>query len=402
VRPRLAVTALLAACGGSDTRCRTTDPLSALDSVICGAGKRERNDTEDMPAIVYSASATHRFVAAPGGSGTDCTDAAPCSLQAAKAKVVALQDAHADGVLVELHDGVYRQDAPLRFSAADSGSAGHPVIWRARDGAHPTWSGALRVTGWSPKHDEAGVWTTPIPRGTRTRQPYIDGVHAPIAQAAPPVAITGSVAADATYASFRNPTDIELVFTVGSGPWTEPRCRIAAIDGMHIAMQQPCWNNATNRPRLAAPAYELPSMDPDMPATRIENAYELMQPGQWYLDTQASTLFYRALAAFDIRDADVELPVLEQLLLGEGTVDAPVHDIAFVGIELAHATWNEPSSPVGFAEIQANIRIRLQFGFDSTPSSRERLWLAARRAQDVRKRTTASPRVGGFAVAAVP
>jgi hypothetical protein len=91
--------------------------------------------------------------------------------------------------------------------------------------------------------------------------------------------------------------------------------------------------------------------------TRIENAFELIQEGQWYLDSHTSELCYRAKHGVDIGRAVVELPVLEQLIIGEGSLEQPVHDIEFRGIELAYATWNQPSSPVGFAELQANITV---------------------------------------------
>ena len=51
-------------------------------------------------------------------------------------------------IVVQLADGVYRLSAPLRLTAADSGTNGHTVSWQAAPSAHPVISGARQVTGW--------------------------------------------------------------------------------------------------------------------------------------------------------------------------------------------------------------------------------------------------------------
>ena len=317
------------------------------------------------------------FYAEPDGDGDECSEAVPCSILVAKRKVQQLpRDSDAD-VTVELADGVYRLTEALHFAASDSGTNGHKVIWRARVGAHPLWSGAIRISDWTLHDAEKNIWKAEVPRDARTRQLYLDGTRLPVAQGVPPVALRGNGsggydAGDETYSKWRNPDQLEFVYPEGSGDWTEPRCRVGSVDGTRLTMSQPCWNNATNRPtsllpeppkveggraRLAEPAVELPSLNPaDIPA-RIENAYELMQVGQWYLDIRQSALFLRVPPSVELSAADVELPVLEQLVVGEGSLDEPVHDLEFQGIEFAYATWNAPSTPVGFAEIQANLTV---------------------------------------------
>jgi hypothetical protein len=303
-----------------------------------------------------------RVYVSPSGDGDECAEARPCAITAAKAKVAALPEAFTKDVVVELADGVYRLTEPLRYSAADSGRGGKTVTWQAGEGARPVVSGAIRVAAWKSYDAENNIWRSRVPAHTRTRQIYINGVRAPVAQGAPPVALSGDqplgyIAADQSYATWRNPEELEFVFPAGSGAWTEPRCRVSSIVGTKLTMAQPCWNNATNRPRLSAPAVELPSMNGAYGPTVIENAYELMQAGQWYLDTHEAALYFRAPVGFDVEKADFEIPILEQLVVGEGTLDRPVHDIVFRGIEFAYATWLEPSTPIGFAEIQANITI---------------------------------------------
>src|SRR4051794_2552678 len=82
------------------------------------------------PASPASAEATTLYVS-PSGSGGTCVAAQPCSLAAAQALVRSTAAAMTADIVVELADGVYRVTAPLSFTAADSGTGGHTVVWQA-------------------------------------------------------------------------------------------------------------------------------------------------------------------------------------------------------------------------------------------------------------------------------
>ena len=99
---RLAVAATVAAVG-----------LAAAAAAVASA----------LPA----SAATTTLYASPSGTGTSCSAAQPCSLTAAQAAVRSLNDAMSDDIVVQLADGVYRLSAPLRLTAADSGTNGHTV-----------------------------------------------------------------------------------------------------------------------------------------------------------------------------------------------------------------------------------------------------------------------------------
>jgi hypothetical protein len=87
--------------------------------------------------------------------------------------------------------------------------------------------------------------------------------------------------------------------------------------------------------------------------TYLENAVELLdQPGEWYLDRAARTVYYQPRAGEHLAGADVEAPALETLVSGDA-----VHDVTFSGVRFEYATWLGPSSPTGFSEIQAGYQI---------------------------------------------
>ena len=357
--------------------------LPVLVLALCACSDAHRPDlTRFEPPTIYKdvgiedafidatqVAADHLLVTAPAGTGTACSQEAPCSLLEAKEQAAARsEDATAD-IVILLSDGVYRLSEPLRLTAADSGKHGHKIIWSAAAAAHPVLSGAMRVTGWELSDEAQNFWRSQLPRPVATRQLYIDGARAPVAQGMPPVELsgddTGYTATDSSYSTWRNPQDLEFVYVGGNGEWTETRCRVAAVSGDRITMSQPCWNNVINRPAHHPPAYDPANLAASTAPTRIENAIELMQEGQWYLDAHTSELFYRAQPGFDIEQADVELPLLEQLIVGDGSLDEPVHDVELRGLELAYATWMQPSTPVGFADVQANLSVT--GGLDEPP-----------------------------------
>jgi hypothetical protein len=147
----------------------------------------------------------------------------------------------------------------------------------------------------------------------------------------------------------------------GIGSWTEPRCPIQSINGTTITMAQPCWDNSTKRimlPSGVRTANLVGPMSVGKRPTYIENAYELLgTPGQWYFERRLHRVYYVPRTGEDMRTADVEMPVIETLVEGNGSAEKPVHNIVFSGLQFSYATWLGPSSADGFSEIQANYQV---------------------------------------------
>jgi hypothetical protein len=303
-----------------------------------------------------------------GNSGT--SPARPLrTVTAAQSLVRSLDaDMHAD-ITVELESGTYRLSAPLTLGAADSGTNGYDVVWTAAPGAHPVLSGGTQITGWHESDPSKDIWSAPVPAGLDTRQLYVNGVRAQPASGPAPVTLTptstGYTASSDVMASWSNPSEIDFVYTGsaaywslksgGEGGWTEPQCPVASISGTTITMAEPCWDNSTLRAVNHVGDQDLANGEQP---SYIENAYPLLtQPGQWYLDESANTLYYIPRHGENLATADVEAPVLQSLVTGQGTETAPVHDLVFSGIQFSYATWLQPSSPEGFSEIQANYTL---------------------------------------------
>ncbi|WP_250303256.1 right-handed parallel beta-helix repeat-containing protein [Streptomyces sp. NBC_01267] len=353
------------AAGGSSL------PGTAVAAPPAAAGSAR----EAAPAAVAHAGPPAKVLhAAPDGTGSACTEHRPCSLPGAQQRVAQLLGAGAGrsaDLSVELSDGTYRLSKPLRFGPQDSGRGGHRVNWTAAPGAHPVLSGAVRVTGWKLHDADRGIWEAPVPKGLDTRQVYVDGVRAPIAQTTPAEQKLTFAAADGGYtttpASWGQDlrsrigtaalSGVEFVYQGGNGPWTQSRCRIAPTDGPNVLMQQPCWGNVIKRPVFTQASGGLPSMAAGTAPTRIENAYPFLHTGQWFLDRERAVLDYVPAAGQDLSATDVEVPRLSSLVTGTGTPDRPVRNITFSGLQFSYATWLDPSSRAGFADVQDNLRL---------------------------------------------
>ena len=154
-------------------------PSSAVRSLFtAGAAAVGLIAAFTLVAASPAQAATTTLYAAPTGTGSACSQAQPCSLSAAQAAVRSQVGGLSGDLVVQLSDGVYRLSAPLRLTAADSGTNGHNVIWQAAPSAHPTISGARLVTGWSLVDSARNIWRANVGAGVDARQLYVAGVQA--------------------------------------------------------------------------------------------------------------------------------------------------------------------------------------------------------------------------------
>ncbi|MEV6604069.1 discoidin domain-containing protein [Kutzneria sp. NPDC051319] len=317
--------------------------LGAALAVLMAAGAVAVSTSDAVAA------SSTTFYAAPGGQGSACTAATPCSLLTAQGKVRKASPSMSSDITVVLADGTYRLDKTFSFDAAagDSATGGHTVTYQAAPGAHPVISGGQQVNGW--KQGTGGIWSANVPAGTDTRQLYVDGVRANRASGPNPTGFsrtaTGYTTSTTTIAGWHNPSDIEFVYEVS---WTEVRCGVASVAGTTVTMKQPCFDNSTKKPygvNIDQPSY-------------VENAKELLDnPGEFYLDKPSHTLYYMPREGQDLRAADVEIPRLQTVVSGTGSVSNPLRGLSLKGITVQYGGWTESSGPDGFSEVQANMRL---------------------------------------------
>lgn len=308
-------------------------------------------------AEAQPAEGSAELYASPSGKAKTCKAKNPCSLEQAQQQVRAylsgepLNGQRAPGdIVVYLRGGTYELDSTLEFDARDSGREGTEVVYRNYQDEVPVLSGGRTVTDWTPADD--GLWVADV-GDLDTRQLFVDGERAVRARSAEnPSGFEktgrGYRAPDDSMASWDNVDDIEILSNV---LWKSFRCGVAQVEGRELIMDQPCWDNAnmhTNGGTLAMGAI-----------TWIENALELLdEPGEFYLDRSLGRLYYMPRPGEDMATAEVVAPVLETLVEGQGTLDAPLEHVRFQGLTFAHTTWLGPEDPnEGYADVQAGFRI---------------------------------------------
>jgi hypothetical protein len=307
------------------------------------------------------------YVSPAGNDANPGTQASPVhSLEHARD----LARARAAGKTIHLAPGVYRLARTLTLDARDSGTT------FTADAEGVVISGGVPITDWRLADRSRNLWTAAAPAGLdNARQIYVDGVRSTRTRGRLPLPITPSATGYIINAPAitmpRNPSDLEFVYTGGNsiwsehseglGAWTEPRCPVASISGTSIVMAQPCWDNSTKRIMLESGQRTANLVGPASVGKQpeyVENAYELLgTPGQFYFDRPARILYYTPRLGENLAAADVEAPLVETLISGEGSAEAPIHDVVFTGIQFSYAAWLRPSSPEGFSEIQANYTL---------------------------------------------
>jgi hypothetical protein len=262
-----------------------------------------------------------------------------------------------------LHEGWYIQASTLLFDQRDSGMNGFQVIYEAAPGDTPVISGGQRLAGWSLVDATRNIWSAPAP-GLVTRQLYVNGQEAQRARSignpisgATQTATGYTLHGTSPLAGWGNIANVEFVYNAyqggvtGGAQWSESRVDISSITVSGgqtvITMKQPAFMNATS---LSWDAASFP--------TSVENAYALLdQPGEWYLDQQAGTMYYMPRVGESLSAAVVIAPVLETIVSGIGSAASPLTNIQFIGLTFAHGTWLRTNGSSGFPEYQANQTI---------------------------------------------
>ncbi|WP_083268489.1 ricin-type beta-trefoil lectin domain protein [Lentzea guizhouensis] len=298
-----------------------------------------------------AAAAATTLYASPTGTGTSCTAAEPCALPAAQAAVRSRTGSMTGDIVVELADGVYRLSQPLRFTAADSGTNGHRVLWQAAASARPVISGSRAVTGWTVADSGRNIWRANVGTGLESRQLYVNGAIATRARtqlnrADFTFTDTGMRFSNSALNHLNNLANQSRVEVESVNSFTDRYSPVQSISGNFLTMQQPAWNNNTfgydtlSKPHRAGPLY-------------LTNAYEFLDaPGEWYLNTGTGALYYIPLSGQNMANVSVELPALQSLVNVGGTYDAPARNITFSGITFTGTSWLGPSSNQGFADQQ--------------------------------------------------
>jgi hypothetical protein len=184
---------------------------------------------------------------------------------------------------------------------------------------------------------------------------YVEGVRAVRARGKAPADLErsgddGYTTTTVDMAKWKNTDALEFCYLV---IWAHTRCKVKEIaahgDRAIISMAQPYFSQAAAKEGVNI-------ANPDqVDSIYLENALELLdEPGEWYFDPKAKTVYYMPRPGEDMRKAEVVVPALETLVALRGTLDQPVQNIRFEGITFAYGNWLLPSK-IGLVDVQANF-----------------------------------------------
>ncbi|MFF2078226.1 RICIN domain-containing protein [Kitasatospora sp. NPDC058162] len=251
-----------------------------------------------------------------------------------------------DDIVVNLRGGTYQLTAPLTFGTADSGSNGHTVVYQAYNGETPVFTGGRTVTGWTQAAN--GEYQAPV-GALNFRQLYVNGVRATRARypnAGTDFQLQGSDATNKLLkvldsqasANWNHLNQVEMALET---QWGESFLRLKSVSSANgtanIAIQDHEAGILFQRP--------WPQLSNGSPL-HFENAHEFLdEPGEFYVDTTAQTLYYKPRPGENMSTATVQAPTLQTLVDVKGTsLDAPAHDLRFSGITFTQTTWMEATN----------------------------------------------------------
>ena len=282
--------------------------------------------------VAHSVQAVDLYVSPAGSDAFVGTTQAKSVASLAKARDLARPYAGKTAVTVHVADGVYYLPETLIFASQDSGTATHPIVYRADNEGGAVLSGGSKLElDWTAY--QAGIFQAKTPAGLEIDQLFIDGkaqrmARYPNYDPKKKTAAYQGFSADAfskeRAANWADPTG-GYIHAMHVQRWGGYHYRITGKDAKGEVTYEGGWQN--NRQMGMHKDYRM-----------VENIFEeLDAAGEWFHNAKTSTLYYMPDAGVDIADAKVEVVRLRHLVEFQGTQAAPVKCITLQGFTVRHA-----------------------------------------------------------------
>ncbi|MGW2570080.1 RICIN domain-containing protein [Streptomyces sp. NPDC001537] len=301
-----------------------------------------------LPAQPAYAATTNFYVDPVNGSDSNSgtsTAAAFKTIQAAQAAVRAVNANMSDDIVVNLRGGTYPLTSPISFGTSDSGTNGHTVVYQAYNGETPVITGGKSITGWTAAAN--GEYKAPV-GSLNFRQLYVNGVRATRARfpdLGTDFQLQGSDKTNkllkvlsSQVSDWNHLDQVEMMLET---QWGESYLRLKSISSANgtanVSIQDHEAGILFPRP--------FPVLSNGSPL-HFENAHEFLnEPGEFYVDTAAQTLYYKPRPGEDMSTATVQAPTVQTLFDIKGTsLDSPAHDLRFSGLTFTGTTWMEATN----------------------------------------------------------
>jgi hypothetical protein len=254
-------------------------------------------------------------------------------------------------IVVYLRGGIYSLSETLSLNSADSGDNGYRVIYRNYPYEEPILDGGKPISGWT-------AWSNGIYSASAGGMTFNQLVvnNRPAQRARYPeygspydILSTDSVNQQIkiNVSEFGNWSSLTRVQMVIASSFTSCRLRIASVvtNGTTAVVTPMDPERAAYWGWLDGPLEGTPSYF-------FENHLDFLDhEGEWFLDVDTDTVYYKPRADEDMSTASVYAPQLEQLLHVEDT-----EDLTLFGLTFQQAAWLEPMTN-GMVQRQGSMRV---------------------------------------------
>ena len=262
-----------------------------------------------------------------------------------------------NGITIHLRPGTYHLNEPLFIRQEDSG-----ITFLGDEGA--CLSGGIRIEKW---HQQGKLWVADVPdfngRPLEFRQLWVNGTKAVRARDVNDFEqMARIISVDKTRHELWVPA--KAVKDIVNEPYAEMilhemwcvavlRIKSIKIDGDSAAVS---FHEPESRIQFSHPwPSPMVTTDGHNSPFYLTNAMPLLdQPGEWFFDIRTSKLYYMPREGENMTTAEVIAPMMETLVVVEGTADQMVDDVCFRNVTFSHTTWRRPSYQ-GHVPLQAGM-----------------------------------------------
>lgn len=323
-------------------------------------------------AIVLSASslpAANWYVSPTGSDQSAGTKDAPLATIFQARDAIRSADKH-EAHTVWIADGTYILDQPWVLTSQDSGTAEHPIVYRAMEGAQPIFSGGTVIERW---HQEGNLWKAQLPESLRAPLPeqLIVGQNAAVMAREPDEGLftMAGVHEEAT-------SDDQATQTIRLQP-DDFAATLGKVSPEELSQVQLLafhkWDNTRRHiDRLVTDENTLVTFGRKMKSWNslneksqyhIENfAAALDSPGEWYVDPSGQ-ISYFPREGEELTEMQMIVPRLDKLVILQGKPEQPVEHVELRGLHFRHARWITPKTGFEPAQAAAPIEAAVQIDF---------------------------------------
>ncbi|WP_407556458.1 hypothetical protein [Winogradskyella sp. 4-2091] len=261
-----------------------------------------------------------------------------------------------EAVTVWFETGDYYLSQTIQLSSAYSGTAKHPVVFSALPNSKVSIKGSKKIEGLKWTAYKNGIYQTQLPQGLSVDQLFINNDRQ-IRARFPNYDYDNPLRDGKGYAHVKGGSNLRLdkwfgydAKTFSNKEWANPET------GIVHAFQSHNWGNMQYRIKSIDRKsqkihlgeggfqmqrdYGIGGKGKHSSAYFVENIFEELDvAGEWFFNNKTNTLYYYPFKGEDLATANIEIPILKDLIQIKGDTNAPVKNIQIKGFTFTQSRY---------------------------------------------------------------